>query len=427
MLDWLTGKKQAKTEEPKTVLEAATLKLSRAEFPDICRHSDVLQTLAFTDVVVSETVVVWMEAYQNAEDQTWFSRTFIQNADDYQSGANGTVESEKVVAGHTYESILAAFGSFEANALESARVQVGPSPDELADEYFKTAAHYDRIAFDVSGKPHPTLNGHIVSEGTFSVAERRAVLDVSEKTFPVFKLDGRNRLARIFESASQISRPKTINQLSVFKNQVPDYESMSGVKHDLDVLCENLKDMHTKTELLVLWANEMRDSEQTLMGFKNMSEAAASVIKSAQIKSEDGVRSRVDNATFSKQDQEAILYDADQCTAIGLIAYARMLYKSSANNLDRHEEILKDTLKLLATTIKRFTIDPSAYMIALQIVQSDDDIVLPESLGGFLSRAEEIQAGIGSQLEGLLHDQHHHNHRGQSRTPTFPEPKSKLF
>ncbi len=111
---------------------------------------------------------------------------------------------------------------FENNPFPGMKAEAkGMTADEHGDDYFKTLAKKEGIAFDLKGAPHPTLNGEIITSGQFATES----------------------LEEVRQTVKKIQRPHKLQIDKAFVGQILDktdkkisFEAISALHNDKDIM-----------------------------------------------------------------------------------------------------------------------------------------------------------------------------------------------
>lgn len=143
------------------------------QLPSQSKHGVIMKTSAFHDPDTKQ--VSWCIANRNLSGnwQILECKTEILGGDDpYIETApykGGTI----LDYGRTIDILV----DYESVRKNSGMLDLAADYSTVSDiPHYKEVAHADGIIFDVDGKPHPTLQGHIVTKGKFLSSETKAVL-----------------------------------------------------------------------------------------------------------------------------------------------------------------------------------------------------------------------------------------------------------
>lgn len=173
--------------------------------PVQARGGNYFRTSAFHNTANPEWIT-WREAHEHPLNKSWSIREITKRPNTVTPGSDHSIEDIKTVKREqdiTFFSAVAALATFESGERKMSEVvpEEAPENDRV---YFKTFAENEgTIVFDEYGKPHPTKDGRIVTDGIFPEgAIRKSMESFQEGPPPVDSSLTDQRLLRQFNEAA---------------------------------------------------------------------------------------------------------------------------------------------------------------------------------------------------------------------------------
>jgi hypothetical protein len=204
---------------------------------EFARHGDKCRTLPFLNVAGDTE---WFSGQQDPVTGQWAIRKNVELPNIVGQSAGVGDASLKI---KTLKDGLNFFDAInELSVYERGQLARGIIPAEdaasLGESHFTAFAEREGLVFDTDGVPHPTLNGEIVTDGTFTKAAIERARGFSRKHSLYFAQGGNEILSKLITP--------TIKADSVFTEALKKSADLSRLK----ILIGHVEDMATLLECL---------------------------------------------------------------------------------------------------------------------------------------------------------------------------------
>ena len=220
-----------------------TIPLSLTRYFEDANHGHGFRTISFhhhTDD--AKNYIFWRKASRNPETRLWAVYDIKEERDaaSKSSVPAYTETSKKIKDNLTFFDAAYNLAQYETSqrALGYLAASISSIQDiQLAEKHVKAFAEREGLVFDSRGLPHPTINGEIVTEGTFPKGAHDKAQNVPPRPQP--KIIDHEDLLRMLMSGST-AMPERANISSIFKAHELDATFKAAVEEIKDIirLCE---------------------------------------------------------------------------------------------------------------------------------------------------------------------------------------------
>ncbi|WP_435641967.1 hypothetical protein [Micavibrio aeruginosavorus] len=197
-------------------------------------HGDRCQTLSFQ---TSLGAVEWRTGQQDPFTGEWVIRKHTEEPNLSGSAASvgePTIKTMTLHEGLSFFQAVTILSEYERGQLAMTVLPVNEA-SELGDNHVVAFAEREGIAFDTNGVPHPTLNGEVVTDGSFtkSALERARAFSRTQSAF--FKAGNNDVLSQLLSSAPRaetlfddvMNKSEAYSTLKKFLTAVEDIETLT--------------------------------------------------------------------------------------------------------------------------------------------------------------------------------------------------------
>ncbi|MGZ9097655.1 MAG: hypothetical protein ACXW30_05100 [Micavibrio sp.] len=204
---------------------------------EFARHGDKCRTLPFLNVTGDTE---WFSGQQDPVTGQWAIRKNVELPNIAGQAADIGEASLKIKTlkdGLSFFDAISELSVYERSQLARG-VIAAEDAASLGESHFTAFAEREGIVFDTDGAPHPTLNGEIVTDGTFTKAAVERASSYSRKHSPYFTQGGNDILSKLIAP--------TIKADSVFTEALKKSADFSR----LQLLINDVEDMATLIKCL---------------------------------------------------------------------------------------------------------------------------------------------------------------------------------
>lgn len=263
----------------------------------VARHGDRCQTLSFT---TSLGAIEWRTGQQDPFTGEWVIRKHTEEPNLSSSTAavgEPTIKTMTLHEGLNFFQAVTILSEYERGQLALTVLPVNEA-SELGDNHVVAFAEREGIAFDTNGVPHPTLNGEVVTDGSFtkSALERARAFSRVQSAF--FKAGNNDVLSQLLSSAPRaetlfddvMNKSEAYSTLKKFLTTIEDIETLTlsalekkplkDTRQDF-ILDVNRDRFHEPLEYPSTHGREMNDAKATQNIFRIMKEKSQYTPRSA--------------------------------------------------------------------------------------------------------------------------------------------------
>ncbi len=166
----------------------------------VANHGDRCQTLSFQ---TSLGAIEWRSAQQYPFTGEWIIRKHTEEPNIAGSAAavgEPTIKTMTLHNGLKFFQAIAILSEYERGQLAMPAIPTNDA-DDLGRKHFVAFAEREGIAFDINGVPHPTLDGEVISDGSFTKSALERARAYSRYQSAFFKAGSNDVLSQILSSA----------------------------------------------------------------------------------------------------------------------------------------------------------------------------------------------------------------------------------
>jgi hypothetical protein len=219
----------------------ATRKFEKARFSDRCR------TISFLNVSGNSE---FLTGQADAKSGQWTIRKVTEEPNitgDAKPVGEPSLSFKTIKEDMSFYDMIKYCSTYERGQIALNIPQTGDT--ENTADHFQDIAEREGLIFDVSGAPHPTLNGEIITDGTFAKADIERLRAYSKKNS-----------ARFFDGNDLISHfINPVQKMNLSLASVTEKSAALNVVHDTT---ESLEDTRKILECLFqkdIWSKDMGD------------------------------------------------------------------------------------------------------------------------------------------------------------------------
>jgi hypothetical protein len=221
-----------KAQEPETQDDPSRLETLRKQF-SVAKRGTFCRTVAFKSAVGGDALgVTHLQAVEDPNTFRWMLQevTAQPNMVNENLPVGATIDRRRTRAsGLTFFEAVESLGNFERLQDSRGNVPDGQTAEQLGAEHYKTFAEAEGIVFDLNGRPHPTQQGMIVTDGDFMPgAEKSAIANYKEPLPDRVWTAG--ALSQLFD---QVRASQALDGLTLLMGESAQWRKVLGINRTL--------------------------------------------------------------------------------------------------------------------------------------------------------------------------------------------------